>query len=85
MKKEEKTKRTRQRILAAGLAEFGTKNYEKASVNAICAESQISKGLLYHNFKSKDELYLECVRVSCEKLMEHLQAHTGPAAGGRRG
>ncbi len=42
-----------------GIREFGTKNYESASVNAICNTGQISKGLFYHN-KNKDEIYLEC-------------------------
>ena len=46
MKQQEKTQRTQERILAAALVEFGEKGYEAASINAICAESQIPKGLL---------------------------------------
>lgn len=61
MKKEEKTRRTYERILTAAIAEFGTKSYDNASITTLCNENQISKGLVYHNFKNKDELYLKCV------------------------
>lgn len=74
MKQSEKTKRTKEKILSAALIEFGTKNYESASLNAICIENQISKGLIYHNFKNKDELYLQCVKMCYEKLMECLKS-----------
>ena len=30
-------------------------------MNTICAENEISKGIIYHYFKDKDELYLLCV------------------------
>lgn len=68
MRKEEKTRRTYERILSAAMAEFGTKTYDSASLTTICNENQISKGLVYHNFKNKDELYLKCVE-ECFKEM----------------
>lgn len=74
MKQQEKTQRTRERILAAALVEFGEKGYEAASINVICAESQISKGLLYHNFKSKDDLYLQCVKLCYKQMAEHFSS-----------
>lgn len=73
MKKEEKTQRTRERILAAALEEFGTKNYDSASINTICAASQVSKGLLYHNFKGKDDLYLQCVDQCYREMLAYIQ------------
>ena len=72
MKKEEKTKLTRQKIIQAAIKEFGTKNYDNASLNTLCKEHHFSKGLIYHNFKNKDELYLECVRICYEAMKEHL-------------
>lgn len=68
MKKEEKTRRTYERIMAAAIAEFGTKNYDSASLTTLCNENQISKGLIYHNFKNKDELYLKCVEECFHKM-----------------
>lgn len=73
MKKEEKTQRTRERILAAALEEFGTKSYDSASINTICAASQVSKGLLYHNFKGKDDLYLQCVDQCYREMLAYIQ------------
>jgi TetR/AcrR family transcriptional regulator len=73
MKQEEKTRRTVDRILHAAILEFGAHNYETASLNRICKEHNVSKGLLYHNFKNKDELYLRCVEISFEKLTEYLK------------
>lgn len=69
MRKEEKTRRTYERILSAAIAEFGTKSYDSASLTTLCNENQISKGLVYHNFKNKDELYLKCVeKCFCEMI-----------------
>lgn len=78
MRKEEKTQITRERILAAALDEFGTKGYDAASVNTICEKGHISKGLLYHNFKGKDDLYLYCVQNSYEKMTAALQQQPFP-------
>lgn len=74
MKQQEKTRITQERILDAALKEFGTKSYEAASINTICSASHISKGLLYHNFKNKDDLYLQCVRICYDGLLEHLKS-----------
>lgn len=61
MKKEEKTGLTKERIINAAMQEFGTNGYAASTLNSICNVYGISKGLLYHNFKGKDELYLICV------------------------
>ena len=67
MRKEEKTEITKAKIFAAAMKEFGTNGYVAGSLNNIC-KMGINKGLIYHNFKDKDELYLECVKKSCEDL-----------------
>lgn len=72
MKKEEKTELTKKKILFAAMEEFGSKGYRGASLNAIC-ESGIPKGLLYHNFKNKDALYLACVRLCFQALTKCLK------------
>ncbi|MFQ9872721.1 MAG: TetR/AcrR family transcriptional regulator [Oscillospiraceae bacterium] len=73
MKKEEKTELTRRRILNAAMQEFGSRGYAGATLNAICKENNIAKGLLYHNFAGKDELYLECVSSCFSQLTGYLQ------------
>lgn len=76
MKKQEKTFNTRKRILVAAIAEFGSKSYDAASINSICEKGQISKGLIYHNFTGKDELYLHCVKICYDEMVAALKAHT---------
>lgn len=71
MKREEKTKLTRQKIIDAGIAEFGSNGYEKANINSISGAG-IAKGLIYHNFATKDELYLECLRACFDEITEAL-------------
>ena len=73
MRKEEKTRRTYERIMAAAMEEFGTKSYDNASITTLCNENQISKGLVYHNFKNKDELYLKCVEECFDEMTEYFK------------
>lgn len=65
MKRAEKTELTVSRILEAALEEFGANGYAGGTVNNICKRG-INKGLIYHNFKDKDELYLVCLDISCK-------------------
>ena len=74
MKKEEKTRRTYERIMAAAMEEFGTKSYDSASLTTLCNEKQISKGLVYHNFKNKDELYLKCVEECFREMTAYFKS-----------
>ena len=43
------------------LEEFARQGYGASSVNAVCSAQGISKGIIYHYFKTKDALYLACV------------------------
>lgn len=69
MKRELKTELTKQKIINAAIHEFSRIGYEKGSINEIC-KSGINKGLIYHNFKNKDELYLICVKISCDSFLD---------------
>ncbi|MEG0940874.1 MAG: TetR/AcrR family transcriptional regulator [Oscillospiraceae bacterium] len=73
MKREEKAQCSRERILAAATEEFGAKSYDSASLNSICSDNKISKGLVYHYFGNKDDLYLCCVRECFKKFTAFLQ------------
>lgn len=48
----------RNRIIEASLREFSEKGYMRASTNEIVKNAGISKGLLFHYFKSKKNLFL---------------------------
>lgn len=80
MKQEEKNRLMRAKIIDAALREFGEKSFAEASVNTICDENHISKGILYHYYENKDALYLACVQACFEAIMEHLSQNL-PAVG----
>lgn len=46
------------RILNAAIQEFARKGFENASTNEIVKEAGISKGLLFHYFNNKKQLFL---------------------------
>jgi len=48
----------RYKIINAALREFSIHNYETASTNKIVKDAKISKGILFHYFGSKKNLYL---------------------------
>ena len=73
MKREEKNQQTRRRIMDAALNEFAKQGYGASSVNAICASEDISKGIIYHYFRTKDDLFLSCVNECFQLLKEYLQ------------
>lgn len=58
----------RDRILNAAIEEFASFPYEKASTNHIVLNAGISKGLLFHYFGSKQELYEQLVGFVIEKM-----------------
>lgn len=47
-----------ERILNAAIKEFAQKGFENASTNEMVKEAEISKGLLFHYFKNKKQLFL---------------------------
>lgn len=72
MKKNEKTLLTKKRILDAAIIEFGTFGYDAATMNRICEKYKIAKGLVYHNYKSKEELYCSCVEYAVDSFIEYI-------------
>lgn len=52
----------RKRVIEVALREFAEHGYARASTNAITEAAGVSKGLLFHYFGSKKELYLDVLR-----------------------
>lgn len=63
------------------LSEFSRNGYSAGSVNGICSAQNISKGIIYHYFESKDELFLTCAEECFGKLTEHLKNSVNPNVG----
>jgi TetR/AcrR family transcriptional regulator len=54
--------RTREKILAAALAEFSAKGFAGARVDAIARRARVNKRMLYYCFGAKQDLYREILR-----------------------
>ena len=64
----------RNRILEAALVEFADKGYRKASTNTIVREAKVSKGLLFHYFISKKDLYIYIFKHAKDTIQDELFA-----------
>ncbi len=73
IKRKDKNTQSKNKILQAALAEFGSKDYSKASINNICNDNNLSKGLIYYYFKNKDELFLLCTKKCFDELGCYLE------------
>ena len=61
MSRKESQFQTRERLLDAGLQVFSRRGYYAASVDEIAAEAGFSKGAVYSNFDSKEDLFLALI------------------------
>ena len=61
-----------EKIIEAAIKEFADKGFEKASTNEIVKEAGISKGILFHYFHNKKNLFLYVFDYSAELCMDEL-------------
>lgn len=64
MNRQIQKEETKQTIIATAMTLFAQQSYEKTSINMICKEANLSKGIIYHHFKDKDQLYLTCLELA---------------------
>lgn len=62
----------KERIINIALEEFAQNGYQSASTNVICKKAKVSKGLLYHYYGSKENLYLSVLRYFIDKFKENI-------------
>jgi AcrR family transcriptional regulator len=65
----ERRSRTRKRLLDAAGKVFARRGYEGATLDEITEVAELSKGAVYYNFASKEELFLTLLE---ERLVERL-------------
>lgn len=75
MTQEERQERSRRRIFFAAMEEFGAGEYEAVTMDCICANHDISKGMMYHYYSNKDELFLLCVKDTFRGLKDYIEEH----------
>jgi AcrR family transcriptional regulator len=64
---------TRQRLLAAAEQALARHGYGGASIDLIASEAGYSKGAIYSNFKGKEAIFLELLRLYMCRDMAELQ------------
>ncbi len=62
----------RNRIINAAIEEFSLYPYEKASTNNIVKNAGISKGLLFHYFGNKNDMYESLISFVLNKLFDDI-------------
>jgi len=80
LKKENKSKETRDNILKSASVCFSEIGYHQTDVNKICENANITKGAFYYHFSSKQELFL----ILLEKWMEDVASHLDVAVKGSK-
>lgn len=74
--REQKKEKRREEILLAGLNLFVKKGYSAAKTSDIAKEANMSNGLLFHYFDSKEKLYEELIRIGMDSSNEWLEGNT---------
>ncbi|MCA9514836.1 MAG: TetR/AcrR family transcriptional regulator, partial [Myxococcales bacterium] len=72
------TESRRAQLVELGTRVFAEKSYDEASVDEIAALAGISKGLLYHYFPTKRDLYLACLQAVAEELLARADLSDAP-------
>ena len=72
MKERENSIYVKERIINVALEEFAQNGYQAASTNVICKKAKVSKGLLYHYYESKENLYLSVIRYFIDNFKENI-------------
>src|SRR5438034_2757950 len=78
----------RAQLLALARKAFSDRSYDEVSIDDLAREAKISKGLLYHYFPTKRDLYVAGLREIAEELVQKVTAVPGdlpPAEGIRAG
>ncbi|MCD7437280.1 TetR/AcrR family transcriptional regulator [Streptomyces lincolnensis] len=83
MVKQERARRTREKVLDAAAEEFAVQGYSRATLNAVAARTGMTKGALYGHFASKRLLAGALLSQSHEAWEEMLLARDTPGVTAR--
>jgi len=80
LKQEMKSKRSKDQIIQAALSLFSNKGYKETTMANLVTVTGLSKGAVYHHFKSKEEilqLLMEKETNSLSTFLEELSKNEG--------
>lgn len=67
--KGDKRQRTRERLIDAAAEVIGEKGFERTSLEEVAARAGMTRGAIYGNFKSKDELFIAYLETRWSPVM----------------
>lgn len=70
---EKQVNEKKEAVLRAAIEEFSQKSYVEVKTDVIVKKCGISKGLLFHYYGSKKELYLQCLNRALQTLTKKMQ------------
>ncbi|MDN0193477.1 TetR/AcrR family transcriptional regulator [Streptomyces sp. S.PNR 29] len=83
MAKQERARRTREKVLDAAAEEFAAQGYDRATLNDVARRTGMTKGALYGHFPSKEILAATLLAQSREVWEEMRLARDVPGAAAR--
>jgi AcrR family transcriptional regulator len=72
-RRDEQRARTRQELLEAATVVFARNGYHATSVDQVAEAAGYTKGAVYSNFRSKEELFLELLDQRTDRTVEGLE------------
>jgi len=72
-RKEEYAEITRQALMDSALELFIQKGFSKTSIEDIVQKARVTRGALYHHFKSKEEIFVKVYTALVEQLVEVIE------------
>ncbi len=63
------------RILATATTAFGQQGFAKTKTDDIAATAGVSKGLIFHYFGNKQDLYLDTFKTAYHRIYDHMNPH----------
>ncbi len=70
---DNKRKETINKLIDSGIQLFGERGFSGGSITAIAQNAGVSKGIMYHYFKNKEELYLKCMEVCFNDYINYME------------
>jgi AcrR family transcriptional regulator len=77
MRQAEKRQLTRHNVLRAAHRVFGRRGYHQATLDEIARAAGVSKGAVYYNFRTKEELFLALLEARMDERLQEIRAAYG--------
>src|SRR5437588_7210555 len=73
-RRDERREETRQLLLQAAALLFARHGYHRVSLDAVADEAGFSKGAVYSNFSSKQDLLASLLELHCEQQLAQVRS-----------